>query len=765
MKGLPLLAGAPAPNPLASYPQDLVRAFRDNLLMITGTEFEPGRTRFGYNSAGHGAVGGAYTDDNIIQIMGGRAYYLYSGDLAFIRQQLPFYRRAAAWYLGKRNADGLVSLTPAHWYYDAMLSSGVTTYHNAFLYRALIDLAELERAAGNAPEAETRETEAARLKDAINRVLWWEEAPGGPRYVDWILPDGTKIAYAADLCQFPPVAFGIASPEQAKKLLATLDRRIAELERDHGYAGLASRSAYWPVPASVNTHPANQGFGSYMNGGSFLCMTYWEIMARCAAGDAEGAWNRLRRFAAGTRLTGTHGYIGNNWVMHDGRIGFGACDEPYLSDAIAVPATLVQGILGIRHTNEKLEVQPVLPTALQRVSAEVVHLGVRKRVTIDGRNVKVEDLGRVFTPPRELTWHVNAGCPPEAGLDIDRTFEAGRGWTASPEIAIRRGQGITLRRVPTSPLAGLWKLDDAPGDTVANGSEYDAPGTRHGNVTLRSLDRHGKPAAARFQGGAQIVVGNIEPFTFRPDQSFTLQSWFQTSSQENQVIAARPGAYSLGLKAGKLSAWIMQEGNQFVEAAGAAAAADGKWHHTAAVYDRQAQTLTVYLDGKPDGEPKAIAGIGHSASTAPLTLGAFGGGFPFDGSLDEILIHRTALAPAKFSFTADYAPIRPAKLGAQTGRYMTAICDWGQPVRLTAVRTIAALHDGTVTARLEISNDDFRTIAATEISDVRSGEQTTPVRSLPPAHHARIVVTLATLADATTSPLLQFLELTGEPTP
>ena len=168
------------------------------------------------------------------------------------------------------------------------------------------------------------------------------------------------------------------------------------------------------------------------------------------------------------------------------------------------PPRLVQGILGIRHTNEKLEVQPVLPAALQRVSAEVVHLGVRKRVTIDGRNVKVEDLGRVFTPPRELTWRVTAGCPPEAGLDIDRTFETGRGWTATPEIAIRRGQGLALRRVPTSPLAGLWKLDDEPGDTVANGSEYEAPGTRHGNVTLRALDRHGKPAAARFQGGAQI---------------------------------------------------------------------------------------------------------------------------------------------------------------------------------------------------------------------------------------------------------------------
>ena len=30
-----------------------------------------------------------YTDDNLNQILGGRAYYLYSGDLAFVRQHLP----------------------------------------------------------------------------------------------------------------------------------------------------------------------------------------------------------------------------------------------------------------------------------------------------------------------------------------------------------------------------------------------------------------------------------------------------------------------------------------------------------------------------------------------------------------------------------------------------------------------------------------------------------------------------------------------------
>ena len=348
---------------------------------------------------------------------------------------------------------------------------------------------------------------------------------------------------------------------------------------------------------------------------------------------------------------------------------------------------------------------------------------------------------------------------------IDRTFEAGRDWNATPEIAIRPGRGITLRRVPTSPLAGLWKLDDASGNTVANGSEYEAAGTPHGNVTLQALDRHGQPAAARFQSGAQIVVGNIEPFTFGPAESFTIQAWFHTSSPENQVIAARPGAYSLGVKGGKLSAWIMQDGGQFVEAAGAAMATDGKWHHAAAVYDRQAQTLTVYLDGKPDGEPKGIAAIGLSTTAAPLTLGAFGGGFPFDGSLDEISIHHAALTPAEFSFTADYPAVPPAKLGAQTGRYTTTTCDWGQPVRLTALRTSAALHDGTITAQVETSNDDFKTIVTTERFAIHTGETGIPLPSLAPSRCSRVVITLETPAHAVVSPLLHSIELTGEPIP
>jgi hypothetical protein len=300
-------------------------------------------------------------------------------------------------------------------------------------------------------------------------------------------------------------------------------------------------------------------------------------------------------------------------------------------------------------------------------------------------------------------------------------------------------------------------------DVIANGSEYEAAGRRIGNLGLQVPNRHGQPAAARFQGGAYVSVDNIQPFVFKPTESLTLQAWFQTGSRENQVIAARQGGYSIGLKNGRLSAWLMQDGGQFVEAVGTAPAADGQWHHAAAVYDRQAQTLAVFLDGKPDGAPQSIAAIGASTTASPLTLGSFGSGFSFDGSLDEISIQRAALAPGAFSFTADYPAAPPVKPGAQTGRYTAAPCDWGQPARLLRLRATATLNGGTIQARIETSDDDFKTIAATRTMALEDGDHTVSLAEFPPNRAARLAFTLSSAPASALSPVLGAVELAAQP--
>lgn len=383
MYGAAIAAGVPAPGRLASHPYDALRAFRGHLARIMSTLDDQGRTHFGYNQTGD------WVDDNLHTIQGTYFYLVTSGDLEFVRQQLPAMERMLDYFIRRRNKDGLFELggVGAHWYYDTVRTSGVNSYYNAFFYKASQDLADMEEAVGNLAKAAEYRRLAAEIKTAFNRVLWREDLPGGPRYLDWIDAQGNQVAYFADLCQWPPIAVGIASPEQARKIVATADARIKELEREYGYRGYASLSALWPVPQQYTRF----NFGVYMNGGSLLCMTYWEVVARARAGDHVGAAERLRRFSQHFRETS---WAGNNSANIHGHHDYPRSDsgEPYLADMVVVAAATVHGLLGIRPTWKSLEVTPHLPPEWKQAEAEILYKGQRHRIVIEGDKARIQPL-------------------------------------------------------------------------------------------------------------------------------------------------------------------------------------------------------------------------------------------------------------------------------------------------------------------------------------------------------------------------------------
>lgn len=384
MQGAAIAAGTPAPGRLSARPYDVAAAFRGHLAHIMRTLDDQGRTHFGYNQTGR------WVDDNLHTILGVRFYLLHSGDLAFARRQLPAMERMLGYFTKRRDQRGLFKLDEvgAHWYYDAVTTSGVNAYYNSFFYKAACDLAEMEEAAGFADKAAEYRDLAASLKRAFNAVLWRETLPGGPRYVDWIDAQGNEVAYFCDLCQWPPIAVGIASAEQAGKIVATADKRIRELESQYGYGGFAGLSALWPVPERLN--PASrQTFGTYMNGGSLLCQTYWEVVARARAGDHAGAARRLRLFA---RRASETAWAGNNSADIRGERGRMESGEPYLADMVVVPAAAVHGVLGITPTWNALEVTPHLPDDWTSAEAEILYKGQRHRVTIHGKQVQIQRL-------------------------------------------------------------------------------------------------------------------------------------------------------------------------------------------------------------------------------------------------------------------------------------------------------------------------------------------------------------------------------------
>ncbi len=750
MQGLALAAGVPAAGKTAQDPYDVASAFRGHLAAIVGTLDPTGRANFGYD------WGGGFADARLNNVIGAREYLLHTGDLAFVKQILPDLERGVGWFLARRKEHGLADLGEvAHWYYDAMPSSGVNANHNALLYRACRHLAEMEGAAGHGDKARTYTEIADEVRAAFNALLWNEEAPGGPRITDWIAHNGEKVTYAADVCQFPAVAFGMVPQDRARRLLATLDRRIAELERDTGYTGSASLSAYWPVPDHINGLAWQRAFPIYMNCGSFLSITYYEIMARIQAGDIDGAWERMRRFSQGIRR---HSGAGNNWVTVKGEVAAGA-DEPYLSDMVVVPAALVRGFLGIEPTWDRLVVRPHLPKGWKRASAEILYKGVRTRVDIEGQEVTVTPLGRAFTPAKSLTWEVRSGPAAEWQMTVSRHFANG----ATPPrvsagIDLHGGSAVTLRRVrPAHGLGGRWSMD-AQGVLGAEGPmAFGLPGPLPGI------------GSARFEGQSHLSAPNPGAFSFGPTESFTVQCRFQTNAQDSRVLVSRPNAYCLYVKEGKLAAWIMQDGLAHREALGSGQAADGAWHHAAAVYDRRAQRLALYLDGRldtPDGSPApanpvAISAIGASTSGAPVSIGGLGQGFRFIGSIADVRIHAGALTAGEFSYPLVRDESVPTPRLSAKGEYTSSVCDWGQSVSLQSMELECALNGGSVHAVLECSGDGFRTVGKRVAVVIRSGRRS---YALPtgPWRYARIRLALTAGKDSRRTPQVTWVRFRAQ---
>lgn len=81
------------------------------------------------------------------------------------------------------------------------------------------------------------------------------------------------------------------------------------------------------------------------------------------------------------------------------------------------------------------------------------------------------------------------------------------------------------------------------------------------------------------------------------------------------------------------------------DVAGAAKITDGTWHYVVAVKDGDSGTLEVYVDSVLQ-ESRAIAYTGDFASVEDVSIGYWegaGGGFTFNGRIDELAIYDRAL--------------------------------------------------------------------------------------------------------------------------
>jgi hypothetical protein len=244
------------------------------------------------------------------------------------------------------------------------------------------------------------------------------------------------------------------------------------------------------------------------------------------------------------------------------------------------------------------------------------YVGYGARVT----PLQVEDTVRSFLKTPRLLWLVASprGSTVPGRLEAQWTFE-----NISDGVIIDvSGNGLDGRVV------------NAP--TVNDGI--------HGrSLTLNGVNQYvdvGRPTALQFTG-SETISAWIRASSFPVDDAAVVSDHSGLGYQLDTTVDT--GTRTIGFK-------LADAGGRLMARYGKTTLALNEWYHIAGVYDAQAKTLNVYLNGKRDDgcllgrvtDRQRLSGmntyIGRRASAS---------GFEFAGSLDDVRIYSRALTPSE----------------------------------------------------------------------------------------------------------------------
>jgi RHS repeat-associated protein len=242
----------------------------------------------------------------------------------------------------------------------------------------------------------------------------------------------------------------------------------------------------------------------------------------------------------------------------------------------------------------------------------------------------------------------------------------------------------TLATAPSGGRVGIYPFDEGTGANAGDLSDLHNPGIRNGPVWTAN----GKYGSALVWSVTNYLdINNIG--MLQMTGSMTISAWINASSfptDDAVVVSKRTGADNQGFQLDtsvdqgprtigfKLTTGAGEKMLRY----GATALQTNTWYHVAGVYDAQAQTLNVYLNGVLDNGPS----VGTVASSQMdrrinVNVGRRPGesGFEFLGTIDEVRIYNRTLTQAEIQSDMNtpasggpapdtIAPSAPSNLGA-----------------------------------------------------------------------------------------------------
>ncbi|MBN2448962.1 MAG: hypothetical protein JXR77_01150 [Lentisphaeria bacterium] len=432
-----------------------------------------------------------HTVNNPCYLQGCTEYFHWTGDTAFLRQNLPRMRQALRYALTEfrvaehgcvfapwvghdgtsgiaRDAEGRRVVHYGHGiganYWDLLPFGGRDCLASLYLLDALRRMAALEAAVARHPEwgvpAAEPGWQAVQLEVRADRMLqegrtrFWNPAAG--RFAACVDATGQMHDYGYTFVNCEAVYYGLADPEQAVSILDWLagrrsvagDTSVGEDIFHFRFGPRASTrrntewyTFVWSAPEGIPWG------GQVQDGGAVLGFAFHEYMARLQTSGPDDAWAALRRtlawFAEVRAAGGYRAYYGvpGRGTLQGGGTAGGLGLDCEFFESVLVPQVMLYGFAGFRALPEGFALAPRLPASWP--SLEITGVRFRDalldlRLAPGAAEIRTRSGGPLRT---ELTlpsgWEVVPGGP---------TGERGVGVTVPVRLAV--GESVAVRRRP-----------------------------------------------------------------------------------------------------------------------------------------------------------------------------------------------------------------------------------------------------------------------------------------------------------------------------
>ena len=403
----------------------------------------------------HTACDTRHNINNSNFIRGCHDYFLWTGDVTFLREQIGRIRSSMRFIMNefdtrqrkcvyttwpghegrsgvRRTADGQKIIVPGEGignnYWDLLPFGGEDALATIYCYDALLDLAEIEEQIVKHPQwcvaggaeafasADLR-TLAQEVKDyGTNR--FWNSDTGRFGTVDL---DGVLHDYGFTFLNNEAVYYDFATPDQAQSIRDWLSgRRLVEGDTAaggdiyhwrFGPRSTTKRNIDYYIWAWTSPESIPWGY-QVQDGGAVLGFSYHDLMCLLMVEGPGAAWRRLEEiltwFDETQAAGGYRAYYQDpsRGTMQGGNVAGGLGLDKEFFESILVPQVMLYGFLGFRPLADGFAVNPRLPQDWTELTITRIHLhdhvldiSVRgKTLTVTGSGPEDETLA-VELPP------------------------------------------------------------------------------------------------------------------------------------------------------------------------------------------------------------------------------------------------------------------------------------------------------------------------------------------------------------------------------